>query len=78
MRPARALLIAALGAAVVAVLRFRATEIVGAVFERPLSDGGSRVYMYEIGVRWYERFELWLALAVVLAAASALVRRRAV
>jgi len=79
---ARILLLAAIAAVVVAALRYRTTEIVGATFRRPLANGGDTVYMYASGGHWYGHFQLWLAVAIGLVAASivaavASIRRRA-
>ncbi len=68
------LALAALAATVVAVLRYRATELIIAKFDRPLSMGGSEVIMYQSDRHWYERFQLWLALALLLALAAILLR----
>jgi hypothetical protein len=67
-----ALALSALGATLVAVLRYRATGIVGATFDKPLSDGTTRVFMYDNEGHWYAHFQLWFAVALILAAASIL------
>lgn len=69
-RGSLALTVAAVGAAVAAALRYRSTEIVGATFDRPLSDGTSHVYMYQGGGTWLTQYGVWLGIAFGLAAAA--------
>jgi hypothetical protein len=65
--------VSALAAAITGTYRYRATEITGAIFERPLSNGPSQVVMYQHVSHWYERFDVWLVAALVLALASIVV-----
>jgi hypothetical protein len=71
--------VSAVAAAVVAVVRYRARGFVAASFDKPLSDGTTRVFMYTTADNWYSHYEVWLAGAVLLSAASvsvALLARR--
>lgn len=49
-----------------------ATGITGATFERPLSMGGPRVFMYETHSAWYANYHLWIAVGFAFAMASLL------
>lgn len=67
------LAVGALALGVVGVVRYRDTGFVAASFDKPLSDGTSRVVMYTTPEHWYAHYELWLAGAFVFSAASIIV-----
>jgi hypothetical protein len=57
-------------AAVVAFLRYRATGISGATFDRSPSGGTQSIITYENAGPWFSHYMTWRGVAIGLAAAS--------